>query len=208
MVVTMAIPVIFTDIAYNTIVDEPEITPKCYKKFWGILLMVEMILYLIIVIFEFTDSEYCIIVGPNGHLDWAAAIRSYMKDLIGTEFYLSITIPFYQVPVLCGCVLYKPGWIMFFPCSFMAITFVIQFYFLGTEAYSVWCWTGSCLSVWGIFYPYIAQYLRNKYDQDKVNDGNNCCMKWLIKGIYDHYLKYEDNPALQLEKHTSDNVTV
>ena len=55
-----------------------------------------------------------------------------------------------------------------------------QFASLGTEAYSVWCWTASCISVWGIFYHYIGGALRNKHSEYQMDNGNCCIRRCII----------------------------
>ena len=191
LVFTMAMPPMTSWVVYKTIVQDLNTTPKHYKSLWKFLLYSGIIFYLIIVIMELTDPEFCITVGPKGHLDYGASIRSRLKDIIGIELYLLFTIPYFLMPIICACFLYKPQWVMFPPSAFMLFTFIILFASMGTEGYSViWCWTGSVISIWGVLYHYIGGSIRNRFSKYKTDNGH-WCIRFCLKGSHNHYTQFD-----------------
>ena len=67
---------------------------------------------------------------------------------------------------------------------------IIQLVLLGDEAYSVWCWTASILSIWALLYIYIAKWLMIRFGKDKIAEHNQC-IAWCLQGSHSHYNEYE-----------------
>eukprot|EP01084_Bolivina_argentea_P016587 31025_1 len=188
--VTFTIPFLFVIAVIKTIHTE---TKKWISLFWKPLLVVEICLLLLLLITELIDDEFCIFIGTHGHLDWIESIRSDLPDYITTVGW-SITIAiYYVIPLASGAFLYQPQWIMFFPMLYIVLMFGFLRVFLGTECYSVWCWTGFVLVIWCLLYISFTNYLLAKYTINYIEKSNNCLIKFCFTGAHKHYQRFEMN---------------
>ena len=96
----------------------------------------------------------------------------------------------YYVVLTSLCIFYKPHWILLIPVLFMEVVLILQLFLLGDEAYSVWCWTGSILSIWALLYIYIAKWLMIRFAEDKISEHVRC-IAWCLEGTHSHYNEYE-----------------
>eukprot|EP01084_Bolivina_argentea_P136078 239694_1 len=165
-------------------------TKQWIEIYWKCLLVIGTILYLILTIFELTDQDFCIFVGPNGHLDWYETIRSDLPNYISNEFYIVVVVLNFMIPMVSAIFLYQPQWIMFIPMAYISLIFLILYIVLGSESYSVWCWSGSFLLLWALLYVPIAQWLLSYYSEKDINETSNIILKFLLDGAHQHYKRY------------------
>eukprot|EP01084_Bolivina_argentea_P233244 392893_1 len=149
--VIVLIPVFISFTSYRTI----STTHTHFKQvniFWKYLLWIYVILYIcyfISIIFLYLDG-YCIIVGRFGHQVWLHDLGIWGEIIINI-YYLS---PFFFVLVL-----YVPRWVVFIPTFLLLTIFITLRIAIGTEAYSVWCWSGIVAISWAVLHVPIAKWL-------------------------------------------------
>ena len=75
-------------------------TKKWIQIYWKYLLFFGAVLYLILLTLYLTEKDFCISVGPNGHLDWFQTTRSDLPNFIPDEFYIFFAWFFYMMPII------------------------------------------------------------------------------------------------------------
>lgn len=186
---TLSLPVLTSYFVLETI---NHVTIKRWIEiYWKCLLFIGTMLYLILVIFEMTDENFCIFVGSNGHLDWEETIRSDLPNYISQELYIFVTVTNYLLPIISSIFLFEPRWITFIPMTYISVTFAILYIMLGSESYSVWCWSGSFLLLWALLYLPFGSWLLSKYKEKYVNETDNILIKFFLKGAHQHWRRYQ-----------------
>ena len=80
---------------------------------------------------------------------------------------------------------------MFIPMTYISSLFIVLHAILGTESYSVWCWSGSFLLIWALLYLHIGQWLVTKYEVIDVHQTDNILIKFFFKGMHEHLQRFE-----------------
>ena len=75
---------------------------------------------------------------------------------------------------------------MTIPMFVSVAIFITTFALIGTESFSVYCWTVSFFSLCALIYVPLAPYLLEKYSEDDVKNGN-CLVRFFFTGAHEHY---------------------
>ena len=92
--------------------------------------------------------------------------------------------------------MYQPQWIMTVPMTVSVAIFLSTFAIIGTESFSVYCWTVSFFPICAIIYVPLAPYLLSKYSEEDIEKGN-CCKRFFLTGAHRHYQYW--NPDLSVD---------
>jgi len=208
------IPLFISLFAYKTSIN----TNKCILFMWQYWFYFQLITYLIIVPFMLLDKE-CVAVGPNGHQKWPPLFTPQIFTEYLGDWPTTIIISVYYFPSIClVAIFYKPLWVSWMPAIYGISSIIVLSITIGSEAYSVWCWSCACITLWVLMYVPIAQWMVKSYykkrhfqvDNDDLTldnfFGDNCFIRLFFTNTHQHFEKFfmKGRAAeLEMEQHNN-----
>lgn len=193
--VAYSIPVIICIFAYKTSQFLPIAENVKLAFLWKWLLVFEALLYPILTILMLVDEE-CVTVGENGHQVWPPLMspNEIEKNGVWGDTLSTIIIAvYYYPPIVLAAFLYQPLWIAWLPAVYSTISLVLLLVFIGTQAWSVWCWSCACITLWVLFYVPMTEYLirqKNWNGKQLPDIIDNCCGRFCFNKTNDHFVRF------------------
>lgn len=191
-------------------------TNKFVNLMWKYWFYFQLISYLIIVPIMALDNE-CVAIGPNGHQKWPPLFTPHYFTVHLGETITTIIISVYYYPsIVLAAIFYKPLWIAWMPAIYSIVSIITLFITIGEEAYSVWCWSCACITLWVLtYYPLakwmVKQFMKKKNEQRDNQDlnldhlfGDNCFTNVFFKNTQVHFEKYFLLPANMVIDYSDD----
>lgn len=113
-------------------------------------------------------------------------------------------------------IFYRPLWVAWMPAIYGISSIIILFIVIGDEAYSVWCWSCACITLWVLMYVPIANwmvrsyYKKRHFQVDNIDltldnfFGDNCFIRYFFANTHIHFEKYfvkGRSAELEMEQH-------
>eukprot|EP01083_Nonionella_stella_P036537 99677_1 len=196
IVVAYSIPLVVAIFAYATSQYTKETNP-ILSMLWKCLLILDVIMFPILTIFMLIDRE-CVTVGENGHQHWPPLLDPQMwNDTIGEAGTMAIISIYYYPSIVLVGIFYQPLWIALFPALYSIVSIVILFITIGSEAWSVWCWSCAIITVWVFLYVPMSHWMIKIYENEDHEEssvdtvfGDNCVCRCLFRKTHEHMVRF------------------